>query len=130
MVGRSTTQRRAAVPGFGGRGAESLIQRAVVQRLALSARPGVVWFHPANGGARSKVEAARFKAEGVVAGVPDLILIRGGYVYALELKTQQGRLSPAQKTMHARLIEAGAMVATAHDVDEAIAQLEAWELLK
>lgn len=31
-------------------------------------------FHVPNGGKRSKVEAARFKAMGVQAGVPDLFL--------------------------------------------------------
>ena len=58
-------------------------------------------FHIPNGGARSKSEAARFKAEGVKAGVPDLFLPvpRGEYHgLFIELKRQAGgRLSDEQK---------------------------------
>ena len=34
-------------------------------------------FHPANGGWRSRVEAAILKGMGVRAGVPDIIAIKG-----------------------------------------------------
>lgn len=130
-----TNWRRKARPGIQARAGgasmpEATIQRAVVQRLQILARPGVVWFHPANGGARSKVEAARFRAEGVVAGVPDLIIVFGGKLHALELKTEHGRLSPAQRTMHERLAAAGAHVAVAYGLDAAIAQLTAWGLFR
>ena len=58
-------------------------------------------FHIPNGGARSKSEAARFKAEGVKAGVPDLFLpVPRGEWHGLfiELKRQAGgRLSDEQK---------------------------------
>ena len=50
-------------------------------------------FHIPNGGKRSKSEAARFKAEGVKPGVPDICLpvARGGYhgLY-IELKRRSG----------------------------------------
>mgnify|MGYP000301316633 CR=1 FL=1 len=55
--------------------------------------------HIPNGGKRSKAEAARFKAEGVKAGVPDVCLPipRGGFhgVY-IEMKRQGGRVSKEQ----------------------------------
>lgn len=58
-------------------------------------------FHIPNGGSRGKVEAARFKAEGVKAGVPDLFLpvARGGYHgLFIEMKRKKGgRVSEAQK---------------------------------
>ena len=38
-------------------------------------------FHIPNGGKRTKVEAARLKAMGVVPGVPDLFLAIAGYGY-------------------------------------------------
>lgn len=109
---------------------ESVIQRAVVRHLELCARPGVVFFHPANGGARSKVEAARFRAEGVVAGVPDLAIVAGGRPFFLELKAERGRISESQLIMQERLAAAGAQVATAYGIDQAIAQLRTWGLLK
>lgn len=43
-----------------------------------------------NGGHRSKAEAAKFKAEGVVAGVSDLILLKSNHDYGallIEMKT-------------------------------------------
>lgn len=50
-------------------------------------------YHIPNGGKRSKSEAARFKAEGVKSGVPDIFLpvARGGYhgLY-IELKRLRG----------------------------------------
>lgn len=58
-------------------------------------------FHVPNGGGRSKSEAGRFKAEGVKAGVPDLMLPvpRGEYHgLFIELKRRDGgRLSAEQK---------------------------------
>ena len=58
-------------------------------------------FHIPNGGGRSKAEAGRFKAEGVKAGVPDLMLpvARGEYHgLFIELKRLDGgTVSKAQK---------------------------------
>jgi hypothetical protein len=53
-----------------------------------------------NGGSRDKREAAIMKAEGITAGVSDLILnIRGGIhpQLAIEMKDVKGRQSPEQK---------------------------------
>lgn len=58
-------------------------------------------FHIPNGGARKKSEAARFKAEGVKPGVPDIFLpVARGPWHGLfiELKRQKGgRISEAQR---------------------------------
>jgi hypothetical protein len=51
--------------------------------LAWRRAPGVFAFHPANGGWRSRTEAAILKELGVVAGVPGIILMREGRTYAL-----------------------------------------------
>jgi hypothetical protein len=59
-----------------------------------------VLFHCPNGGRRSPQEGKWLKLEGVRAGVSDLILLlpRSGYhALVLELKTDEGRLSQAQK---------------------------------
>lgn len=55
-----------------------------------------------NGGARSKSEAAKLKAEGVVAGVADLILLkpnRNSHALLIEMKTESSasRQSLSQK---------------------------------
>lgn len=42
----------------------------------------------------------QLKASGVIAGVPDMLLLWGGRIYAFELKTTIGVVSPAQKELH------------------------------
>lgn len=53
-----------------------------------------------NGGRRDKVSAARLKAEGVVAGVSDLILLKSNGSHCallIEMKDGKGRQSESQK---------------------------------
>lgn len=53
-----------------------------------------------NGGRRDETTAAKLKAEGVVAGVADLILLRRNRDYGallIEMKTPTGRQSDSQK---------------------------------
>ena len=64
------------------------------------------------------------------AGVPDLVAVKAGHTYALELKAPGGRLSPVQQEVHAALAAAGATVAVATGLDEALATLESWGLLR
>ena len=70
------------------------------------------------------------KGLGARAGVPDVIAIKDGHAYALELKSLAGRLSPAQRDVLAALRAAGATVSVAYGLDAALAQLEAWALLR
>ena len=68
-------------------------------------------FHIPNGGQRSKSEAARFKAEGVKPGVPDIFLpVARGHWNGLfiELKRQKGgKISPAQRKWQEELLRHG-----------------------
>lgn len=53
-----------------------------------------------NGGRRDEKTAAKLKAEGVVAGVADLILLKSNRDYGallIEMKTLKGRLRDSQK---------------------------------
>jgi hypothetical protein len=95
-----------------------------VPDLAVRAASAVFAFHPANGGWRSPVEGAILKAMGVRAGVPDIVAVKGGQCYALELKAPDGRLTPAQRDTHAALAAAGAEVEVAYGLDDALARLE------
>jgi hypothetical protein len=61
-------------------------------------------------------------------GFPDIIRIIQGCVYALG--SPKGRLTDLQRLVHERLREAGANVAIAHGIDQALAHLEAWNLLR
>jgi VRR-NUC domain len=109
---------------------EQQLQRAVLDHLRWRAVPNTFAFHPANGGWRSAIEAQILKSQGVVAGVPDVIIVHGGRTYGLELKADSGRLSDAQRQCHEQMRAAGADVAVAHGIDQALAQLEGWNLLR
>ena len=50
-----------------------------------------------NGGRRDAVTGARLKAEGALAGVADLNFYYRGRTLFIEMKTPDGRQSPAQK---------------------------------
>jgi hypothetical protein len=62
--------------------------------------------------------------------VPDVIAIHRGEVYALEIKTENGRATDAQWQAIEDLRAAGAHAEICHGLDSALAQLEAWELLR
>ena len=98
---------------------EAAIQRAVFQHLRARGAPGVFAFHPANGGYRKPVEAAILKSLGVVAGVPDVIAIHNGRVFALELKSEGGRATDKQLATIAALREAGAFTCIAEGLSTA-----------
>jgi hypothetical protein len=108
---------------------ELQIHIAVVQRLRLLARKGVIWYHCPNGGLRDKREAAKLKAMGTTPGIPDLIILADGKTYGLELKTIDGRLSHEQRQMLEAFEMAGAFTAVAHGIDAAISILTSWGIL-
>ena len=90
-----------------------------------------------NGGARSKATAGKLKAEGVVAGVADLILLVpcrleigqcGGipwyriyHALCIEMKTAKGRQSPEQKEWQTNVEAHGYKYAVCRSLDEFMA---------
>jgi hypothetical protein len=109
---------------------EDAIQRAVFEHLRTRGAADLFFLHIPNGGYRHAYEAAILKGLGVVAGAPDVIAIKGGRAYGLELKTETGRTTPAQQSVLEAMAKAGAVVAVAYGLDAALMQLEAWELLR
>jgi hypothetical protein len=109
--------------------AEQLIQRAVFAHLRSPRARGFAW-HTPNGGYRRRTEAAIFNGLGVVAGIPDVLIMHAGKLYALELKAERGRLSLVQEAALEALADRGAICAVAYGLDEALAQLEAWGILR
>jgi hypothetical protein len=103
---------------------------AVVEHLQWRAVSDLFAFHVPNGGWRTKAEAGLLKAMGVVAGVPDLMLLHQAHLFGLELKREGGRLSPDQIAVHDAMRRAGATVSTVYGVDEALDQLAEWKLLR
>ena len=116
-------RRRSARP-------EDAIQRAVFQHLRQRRAPGVFAFHVPNGGKRKPIEAAILKGLGVTAGVPDVIAIKDGHTFALELKAPDGKPTPKQVEVMQQMQAAGATVALATGLDAAIRIIEQWELVR
>lgn len=76
-------------------------------------------FHPKNEGHGSRVAGAIAKAEGVVAGVPDLILAvpnSSHHMLCVEMKTPTGRQSASQKEFQQVVEAAGAQYVIVRDL--------------
>jgi len=134
---------RKLSPIYGGHppyiGKEDALQISCITWLRIQ-YPDLLAFHVPNGGKRSKAEAGRFKAMGVLAGVPDVLIISarqitistrpnplgGGHKtysqyftsLAIELKTKGGTVSPNQKAAQEAFKLAGWKVATAYSLDQ------------
>ena len=113
-------RRRTGVGTVTVRRPEEQLQRSVVNLLAIyQSRSLLAFCHVPNGGRRSKAEAGTFKAMGVRAGVPDLLVwTQGGGHFAIELKTESGKLSPAQVAWHATITSLGHRVYVCRSVDD------------
>jgi hypothetical protein len=109
---------------------EAQIQRAVFQHIRVRGVPGLFAFHPANGGYRRKTEAKILQGSGVRPGVPDVVAIHQGRVYAMELKAPGGRATAVQLEAIAAMEAAGAFTCIAEGLDRALAVLEQWGLLR
>lgn len=110
------------------RSPERAIQSAIRQRLILH---GVVCIAIPNAARRSPALAAAMRAEGMMAGAPDLICVGdGGKVGWLEVKAAKGRTSDAQDDMHDLLRRKGHHVAVVRSQDEAVAALREWGMVR
>ena len=103
----------------------AVIEWARVQGANTSRYPGLALMHAIpNGGGRSRAEAGMLKAEGVLAGVPDLFLPApiGPYagLYVEMKRAKGGRVSPEQRAIIAALKGQGYCVEVCHGADEAI----------
>ena len=112
---------------------EHQMQAALIRwvRLSQKGQPGLRrLFAVPNGGHRLPAVAARLKAEGVRAGVPDLVLpvARGKYHgLFIELKVPPNKLTPDQAAELDALEDEGYATRVCHSVTEAMAELQ-WYL--
>jgi len=104
---------------------EAQEQAAVIEWAAWMAKriPELrLLYHVPNGGSRNIIEARNLKAQGVKAGVPDLVLpvARGKYhgLY-IELKRKGGRVSDSQKQWLAALRGQGYAAVVCYGAEDA-----------
>ncbi len=98
--------------------------------LAVGVHPELaLMFAIPNGGYRNKVTAARMKAEGVKAGVPDICLpvARNGYHGLwIEMKSAEGRMKKHQRAFCQRLAGHGYRVVVCWSWDAARREIESY----
>ena len=105
---------------------EQILQQQVVAYLKLAA-PDLIFFHPANGGGRSKAEAAILKSMGVRPGVADLcFVLPGARIAFIELKAGNGTATPAQKAFRADCELQGVPYAICRSLAEVQGTLDGW----
>lgn len=108
---------------------EDEIQIAVAAHLRARGTDAL-WWHTPNGGRRGMIEAVRFKKFGVRPGVSDIMAIHKGEMFGLELKAPNGRPTETQLAFLSALRANGGHGVVAEGLDEALAILEAWGLLR
>jgi hypothetical protein len=109
---------------------EAQIQRAVFQHIKQRGAPDAYVFAVPNGGFRRPIEAAIMKGLGVTPGVPDIIAIHNGKMFALEIKTETGRPTDSQLAAIEAIRRAGGFAAVCHGLDRTLACLETWGILR
>lgn len=85
--------------------------------------PKVFIFHPANGGYRTRIEAAIMNGIGVVAGTPDLVICHNNGISGalfVEMKASKGKLSPKQKEVIEWLKKSGYQCEVCNSLDSFI----------
>lgn len=93
---------------------EHVIQCQAIQWIRQNT-PYVCYAIP-NGGSRGRRQGAALKAEGVLAGIPDIHI--PALALFIEMKTPVGKVSPVQKEMHERLRADGQTVEVCRSVDD------------
>jgi hypothetical protein len=110
---------------------EHQIQKGIIDFWRLAGRRDLRLIAIPNGELRAQSVALRLKAEGVVPGVPDLLVVRDdGRVGWLEVKAPGGSMSDAQKGFAHMLVTHGHAWALVRGIDEAQTMLGRWGALR
>lgn len=106
---------------------EHELQKRVIQflRLALPAEALSFSVDHAGGG---RLQAAMKQGRGVIAGLPDVWIIWQGQTYTIELKSDTGQLSDAQRQTMLLIMKAGGKVGMARSLDDVQETLAGWSI--
>ena len=99
-------------------------------RLVMRVRafhPEVLCFAVPNGASVSAAQRLRLTHEGMMSGAPDLMLFAAGLPpLAIEMKTDTGKASKEQLSMHQALRDRGVVVQLFRSAEEAYNAMTAW----
>lgn len=114
--------------------AEHPLQRQIADALRIEIAPagrvsthGVVWWAVDAANYGGAVPGTRM-ARGLCAGVADLFLLHCGKAHFIEIKTDIGVLSDAQRSVCAAVIASGGQVGVVRDAAEVMACLDEWQI--
>ena len=106
---------------------EADAQRAIVQALRVALPRDAIVHHCANevteAGSRGQIRQSILVGMGVHAGFADLIVISGGRILFLEVKSPSGRLRKSQEVFRGTVCAQGFGWALVRSVDDALAAL-------
>jgi hypothetical protein len=106
---------------------EADLQRAVVIALRFALPKGAIIHHCVNeiteAGPRGAKRQAILVGMGVHAGFADLIVLCGGPILFLELKSLKGRLSPTQEAFRDAMLAKGFGWALVRSLDDALSAI-------
>jgi len=114
---------------------EHSVQAAICRTLGLEicapgklSKAGVTWFCVDHSNYGGEVPGARL-GRGIIAGIPDLLLLFKGRSYFIEIKrAYTGSLSGPQQWLLPVLAAAGSRIGVARDVPETLALLDEWQI--
>jgi hypothetical protein len=110
---------------------EIALHMSVAKVLRDHARPEWRWTHFPAGELRDVRTAVKLRQMGVARGWPDIILVSPrGLLHCLELKRLGEALSEDQEQFRAWCIAHGVPHVVAYRLDEALAALDAWGVLR
>jgi hypothetical protein len=114
--------------------AEHPLQKQIVDVLRVELAPpgkisksGVVFWcvdHAFYGGEAPGARVSR----GIVAGIPDMLILHRGEAFLIEIKTGDGEVSEAQRSVLAACLAASCRVAVARDAIEVLRLLDMWNI--
>lgn len=104
---------------------EKQLHLSVAQYLNIALTPPDTYTTMPLGGG-GLVRGALLKAVGTKAGIPDLLILRAGRAYWIELKTKRGSLSEQQRLMAVDLKAAGCEWCVCRSVEEVEQRLTQW----
>jgi hypothetical protein len=111
---------------------EPILHKQIADALRLElcapgriSKDGVVWWSQDISSYHGTAPGIR-TGRGVIAGVPDLIVLHAGRAFLMELKAEDGVVSDAQRVVGASIIFAGCHFGVVRSIQEVLQHLDAW----
>jgi hypothetical protein len=113
---------------------EHPLQAQIAKLLTIEIAPagkvskfGVCWFSIDHANYGGEVPGVRI-GRGIIAGIPDVFVLYRGRTHYIELKTLDGQLSDAQKSVATAVTVAGGRVGIATCAEHVLACLDEWQI--